>query len=157
MKKYKLLTIILLCIMFLSGCSSTKKSLSGEEFIQKCNEKGIIMSDYKAYYGFAKEAYQSNAKDYSILFVIGNKYSDITGMFVDEINNIYNESDILAILNDNNKVDSMTNEGKNWKSLEINTESNYYYLIYIENTLLYLKGTQDKKELLLTLKDAISY
>ena len=51
----------------------------------------------------------------------------------------------------------MTNEGKNWKSLEINTKSNYYYLIYIENTLLYLKGTQDKKELLLTLKDAISY
>lgn len=161
MKKIKLLTILFITIIFFTGCSKNKTAITGEEFLTKASDLGFSLSDVTTSYGFSNKAYQTERDEYSILFIEGKKLSDITGMFVDEINNIYSESEMVGTLTSENsttkKIDRVPSEGKNWKALEVNSGGYYYYVIYVDNTLLYLKGNSSHKDSLIKLKDAIKY
>ena len=84
-------------------------------------------------------------------------------MFIDEAKNVYSKAGVLDETNDDttnatqNKYTKKTAAGKNWSSVEITTDIKYYYLIYVNNTLLYMEGNLDKKDTLVKIKDAINY
>ena len=78
-------------------------------------------------------------------------------MFIDEAKNVYAKAGIDEDSDSNKKITKTTASGKNWSSVEITNEYSYYYLAYIDNTILYLEGNIDQKDLLIKVKDAIKY
>lgn len=166
MKKYKLLTIILIGIIILSGCSKNKKAVSGDDFNKKASEQNVSLTDVSSYYGIADKAYQTvgNSDDYKVLFVEGSKQSDIINMFLDEGVNIYSKAGIKDQY-DSVEPGELTTQtprkyvvkGKNWQSLEVITDSRYYYLVYVDKTLLHVEGSIEYKDLLTKLKNSVNY
>ena len=166
MKRFKLLTILLMSIIIFTGCSKTKKTITSNEFYETISKNGIVVSDVTQIYGSAEKAYQSQPNDnqYSILFIEGKSIGEIKDMFLDEGNNIYQKagiSDEAKTVEAGSLTTKAPNKnilsGKNWQSLEVTTESNYYYLIFVDNTLLYIESNLDNKDKLVKIKDTIHY
>ena len=163
MKRLKLLLIVILGILVFTGCNSKKTSITGTDFSKQVG--GIVsLNNYSSHYGLAKQAYQTDNTEYKVLFVEGNTISDIKGMYIDEVKNVYAKAGIVEETSQDegtNAVDKKytkrTAAGKNWSSIEITTDISYYYLIYVDNTLLYLEGNIDKKDILVKVKDTINY
>ena len=166
MKRFKLLTILFIGIVILSGCSKTKKSITAQEFYEAADKQGIVVQDLSQHYGIAKKAYQSENNDnkYSILFIEGNSINEMQNMFYDEAKNIYAKAGIKDQY-DSQEAGKLTTKapkkyvlsGKNWESLEVTTDNKYYYLIFIDETLLYMESDNDNKDLVNKLKDTIKY
>ena len=156
MKKIGYILSIIICLIIFTGCSLNKPSVSGKDFYEKT--RGIVqLYDYSNYYGIAKTAYQTQETEYKVLYIEANNISDIKGMYIDEAKNIYDKAGISDDEEANAKIVKKTLNGKNYSSLEVTNEINYYYLIYVDNTLLYMECTKDKKELLSKVKDAVNY
>ena len=159
MKKISLLVLLIASVFLITGCSNKKTVITGSEFKDKV--VGIVnVSNYSAYYGIAKEAYQTEKTEYKVLYIEGNSLSDIKGMYVDEGKNMYAKAGIVDEYGNEaaaTKVTKETRSGKNWSSIEITTEYKYYYPIYVENTILYMEGNLDQKDTLFKVRDAIKY
>ena len=166
MKRFKLLTILFLGIIILSGCSTTKKSISAQDFYNAADKEGIVVSNASSVYGLAKKAYQSAVNDnrYTILFIEGDSISDMQNMFLDEASNIYNKT---GLNKEAETVEPGTlttkaakksiGDGKNWQSLEVTTDDRYYYVSYVDKTLLYIESDTSNKDKLIKIKDTIKY
>lgn len=153
MKTNKLLTILLIGILFLCGCSKSKKSVTSDQFLLTCETLNIGYEDVSESYGFAKEAYQLKEDDYNILFIEGKTINDMSGMFYDDLSNIYK----TTIDENNNDVKNSIKSGKNWKSIETTINDKYYYLIYVDNTYLYVSASNKDVEAVMNLRKAINY
>ena len=153
MKRIRLIIVSLVSIILITGCTTTKKAIKSEEFAKICNDLGIEIVGVGNIYDYAEEAYKNDTSKYNILYVEGKKLSDITGMFNDDLNNTYRAVNGTTIDN----VDNLTKKGKNWKSYEISKNGVNYYLIYVDNTYLYLQYKDEDQELMNKLKDAMKY
>lgn len=162
MKKIRLLLIICFGLLIITGCNYKKTSITGTEFSKQVGSI-VVLNNYSTSYGIAKQAYQTDNTEYKVLFIEGNTSSDIKGMFIDEAKNIYAKAGIVDETNstDDNSTSSKytkrTASGKNWSSVEITTDIKYYYLEYVDNTLLLLEANIDKKDIMLKVKDTINY
>jgi hypothetical protein len=166
MKKFKLLTILFIGIIFLTGCSKKKTSISADEFFNNADKQGIVVTDVTSLYGLAKKAYQTQPNDgkYKIIFIEGESLNDMQYMFFDEGKNIYEKAGIQDEY-ETKEVGQLTTKaptkyiynGKNWESLEVITDNNYYYLSFIDNTLLYMESDTENRDKMEKLKDTIKY
>lgn len=166
MKRLKLLTILFIGIIILTGCSKAKKSITAVDFYNTADKAGLVLQDASNVYGLAKKAYQSTINDYqyTIFFIEGNSISDMQNMFLDEAANIYSKTGLdketetvePGTLTTKGAKKS-TGSGKNWKSLEVSTEDRYYYVTFIDNTLLYIESNNTNKDKLISIKDTIKY
>ena len=162
MKKLKLLTLLLILIVFITGCKKAKQALDGPTFVTRATNLEITPTNVNNIYGYAKSSYQATTDDYNIIFIETNKESDAHSTFLDEAKNIYiltgseveGESSITTKKQENNRV---VLAGKNWESLETEYEGTYYYLIYVDKTVLYIKSKSSSKQLMKKLIDAMKY
>jgi PBP1b-binding outer membrane lipoprotein LpoB len=166
MKRFKLLTILFIGIIILTGCSKTKKAATAQEFYDVADKNGIVVQDVSQLYGLADKAYQSSPNDnqYKLLFIQGKSMSDMQNMFLDEASNVYNKTG-LSEEKETQEVGTLTTKapkkfiasGKNWQSVEVSTDDYYYYIAYVDNTLIYIESTTSNKEKLIKIKDTIKY
>ena len=167
MKKKLLLTILFIGAVLLTGCSKNKSKVSIDEFYKKASSEEIQLHDYTSSYGYAKKAYETESKEYDVLFAEGNNKTDIHGIFFDEARNIYRklgidsntttEEPIAGELTTTAAYKKNINGGSGWETLEIITQDKYYYLAYVDDTYLYMEGNIDQKDKLIKLKDSINY
>lgn len=162
MKKLRVLLIVLFGILILTGCTK-KEAVKASDFAKKAGSY-VVLNNYTSYYGIAKEAYQTNNDQYKVIFIEAKNMSDIKGMYIDEAKNIYSKAGIVdensadegtnAI---NNKYTKKTASGKNWSSLEITTDLKYFYMIYVDDTILLIESNKEDKDLMIKVRDAINY
>lgn len=167
MKKIGLLTILFISVLLLSGCGNTKTKVSMDDFYKEASKLDIKLYDYTSSYGYANKAYQTESSDYQILFIDGKNRKDIHGIFFDEVGNVYSKAGLkeetttddpmAGELTTKPAVEKKVNGGSGWESVEVTTSNKYYYLIYVDNTYLYMEGNADNKDLLIKLKDSIKY
>ena len=165
MKRYSLLTILIVCVLIITGCNKTKTKVSIDEFYKQASKLDIHMKDYSQSYGYANKAYQTESDEYKILFVDGKNKQDIHGIFFDEVKNIYAKAGLKNTTTEDpeagvlttSPVDRKVDGGSGWESLELTKDDKYYYIIYVDNTYLYMEGNMDNKDLLIKLKDSIKY
>ena len=162
MKNIKLLSIIILTLIVLTGCS--KKPASMKDFANLMKDKNISIYDVTDIYGYAKKAYKTNSEDYQVLFVESKNLKDMQGVFLDEVKNIYGfsgiatkSSDIEDIDKDSSEIQPNVQSGKSWGRVEIETEDNYYYVSYIDKTMLLIIGNKDNADMLKEIKNAMKY
>ena len=154
MKRYKLLTIIFIGILFLTGCSKTKKAITGDEFYDICDDMDIRISEITSKFDYAESVYQTAEEGYRVTFIEGKTLNDISGLFNDELKNLYSER---IADEDVDNLDKKAINGKNFKSFELNYKDNYYYLIYVDKTFLYVQSNQDNKDKVRQIIDTMKY
>ena len=90
MKKYiKLFSLVLVSILLLTGCSSTKEAISGDKFVEVANTFYYYPNDITSYYDYSETAKYYSDKDISMTFIVGKRAYDIEGVFLDEVKNVY--------------------------------------------------------------------
>lgn len=155
MKKLKFLVVILIGLIIVTGCNKkSKTALSSDDFLKICNEKNIKMYDAIGLYAFADKAYVTSEEKYEILYIIGKNQSDISGMYVDEVSNIYSK-----YKTDDNNEDYKENvqSGNNWQTVEIQYKDKYVYIAIVDKTILEVHSDLVNKDLVRSLIDAMKY
>ena len=159
MKKTKIILLLLIFILVLTGC--TKKSSTCEKFASALKEQGYEVYDYTQGYGYANKAYQSSSDDYMALFVEGKNLKDIQGIFIDEVKNIYGLAGVKTKEEQEQSEDKgpipIVKGGDSWESVEVTTDNSFYYISYINDTLLYIKSNTDNEAKFRKIIDTIKY
>ena len=132
MKKTKLL-ILCLFTLLLAGCSDTKSAVKPEEFTKVMSEMKLDIQDQTESVDYADAIYRIDSNTYDFIYIDGKKKYDIEGLFVDQCKNVIDD-----VGSDTYKQD--TGSGSNWAKLEITTEERYYYVSWIGDTYIYIKG-----------------
>ena len=166
MKRYKLLTLLIISVLIITGCATKKSTKSVSEFREIA--KNLNMTTYSPEeYGYAEDASTIITNDYSILFYKIKRGFDINGMYIDEVKNVYSaagikdtttnqEATIVAELT-TKPIEKNISKGKNWSSVEVITDSKYYYVIMVDDTLLKITSNLDKKDEVKKVIDAMKY
>lgn len=141
--------IVLLLVILLSGCSNEKTSITGDDFkkIVKDNKYEII--DVLNVYDYAKSAYLIKEDNYKIMFIEGKKLGDVQSTYTDEISNAY--SNIYS----DNKINK--DKGEKWSYVELEDSDHYYYIIYINKTLLIVESNVDNKSEMINFINDLNY
>ena len=160
MKRIKLLTILLLSILIITGC--TKKTSTCDEFNRLAREQGFEVVDYTKAYGYANKAYQTSNDSHLAFFVEGKKQKEVQGIFLDEVKNIYVAAGVKSKSERENSEEDqgpepIKNGGDSWGTVEITTDDTYYYISYIKNTMLYIKCNISEKDKFVHIKDTMKY
>ena len=166
MKRYKLLTLLIISVLIITGCASKKSTKSVSEFNDIAKNNNMTVYDGNTY-GYAEEASYVKTNDYSILFYKVKRGFDIQGMYIDEVKNVYTaagikdntttqEATVVAELT-TKPVEKNIRKGKNWSSLEVVTENRYYYLCMVDDTLFKIDSTLDKRDEVKNIIDAMKY
>lgn len=132
MKRAKILILCLFTLM-VAGCSDTKSAVKPEEFVKVIGEFKLDVQDQTDSVDYADAIYRVNSNTYDFIYIDGKKKYDIEGLFVDQCKNVIDD-----IGNDTYKQD--IGSGSNWAKLEITTEEAYYYVSWIGDTYIYIKG-----------------
>lgn len=132
----KKLRVIFLCIctLMVAGCDKTKTAIKPEEFIQIIGEYNISLQDQTESVDYADAIYRLQSDTYDFIYIDGKKKYDIEGLFVDQCKNVIDEIGTATYTQD-------IGSGSNWAKLEITTESTYYYVSWIGDTYIYVKGS----------------
>ena len=165
MKRFRLLTVLFIGIILLSGCSKNKKEITAEEFYNKSTELGYSFIDVSSLYGLANKAYQTNKDaDIKILFIYGKTETDMFNMFIDEAKNVYSKAGIQdeyptveAGKTTTQAPKKYVNKGNGWETVEVQTSDRYYYLAYVGKTYFEVEGNISDKDNIKKLIDTIKY
>ena len=127
--------VIILCLftMLLAGCDKTKTVVKPDEFVEIMSSFKLDIEDKTEEVDYADALYRVNSDRYDFTYIDGKKKYDIEGLFVDQCKNV-----IDSIGNDTYKQD--IGSGSNWAKLEITTEEKYYYVSWVGDTYIYIKG-----------------
>ena len=137
MKKFKILLLIV-SILLVSGCGTTKESITESEFIEIAQNQGLTTYDDSASFDYVESAYVAAIKDLKVIYIKGKKKADIEGTFIDQCNNIYKRA--LEGYKDSKK------SGSNWSTLKITDSDHYYFISLIDDTYIYIEGSIEKKD-----------
>lgn len=131
----KKLRVILLCIctLMVAGCDKTKTAVRPEEFAKIIGEYKIEIQDQTSQVDYADTIYRLASDTYDFIYIDGKKKYDIEGLFVDQCKNVIDEIGSSTYKQD-------IGSGSNWAKLEITTEDAYYYVSWIGDTYIYVKG-----------------
>lgn len=134
MKRTKLLILCLFTIL-VAGCSDTKTTVKPEEFTKVMSEYKLNIQDQTESVDYADAIYRVDSNTYDFIYIDGKKKYDIEGLFVDQCKNVIDD---IGTGTDTYKQD--IGSGSNWAKLEITTEDTYYYVSWIGDTYIYIKG-----------------
>lgn len=167
MKKYlKLFCLVLVSILLLTGCSSTKEAISGDKFVEVANSFYYYPKDITSYYDYSETAKFYNDKDISMTFIVGKRAYDIEGVFLDEVKNIYEksgynvtESTTQAVVNTTtlSATKADITSGKNWQKVIITNADKFYCVSRIDDTYLEIEADISQKDNLIKFLDALGY
>lgn len=131
----KRLKVIVLCLftMMAAGCDNTKTVIKPEEFREVIAGFNIDIQDKTDEVDYADAIYRLESDTYDFIYIDGKKKYDIEGLFIDQCKNVIDE-----IGNEAHKQD--TGSGSNWAKMQITTEENFYYVSWIGDTYIYVKG-----------------
>lgn len=131
----KRIKVIMLCIftMLVAGCDKTKTAVKPNEFVEIMSSFKMNIQDKTKEVDYADALYRLDSSTYDFIYIDGKKKYDIEGLFVDQCKNVIDD-----IGSDTYKQD--IGSGSNWAKLEITTEENYYYVSWIGDTYIYVKG-----------------
>lgn len=132
MKKSK---VILLCLftLLVAGCDKAKTAVKPNEFVDIISSFKMNIQDKTEEVDYADALYRIDSNTYDFIYIDGKKKYDIEGLFVDQCKNVIDD-----VGSDTYKQD--IGSGSNWAKLEITTEDNYYYVSWIGDTYIYVKG-----------------
>lgn len=136
MKKLKVLLLII-SILLVSGCGTTKEAITESEFIKIAENQGLTTYDDSANFDYVESAYVAAIKDLEVVYIKGKKKADVEGTFIDQCNNIYKRA--LEGYKDSKK------SGSNWSTLKISDSEHIYFISLVDNTYIYIEGTVDKE------------
>jgi hypothetical protein len=171
--KKRLLLVGLMSVLLLTGC--THKPKTAEEFKKIANENGIEVYQNTVGLAYAKEAYQTNHEDYNVFFVVGKKAKVLQGVYLDEVVNIQglagvkpdtektttNKNGELSIdittKSNEPEIKPISKTGKNWSHVEIQGKDEYFYVSYIDDTMLYVRCKNEYKDTFKKIIDAMKY
>lgn len=137
MKKLKVLLLIA-SILLVSGCGTTKESITESEFVEIAKNQGLITYDDSASFDYVESAYVGATKDLEVIYIKGKKKADIEGTFIDQCNNIYKRA--LEGYKDSKK------SGSNWSTLRISDSENIYFISLVDDTYIYIEGKVEKED-----------
>lgn len=133
--KFAKLLILCLFTLVLAGCSNTKSVVKPEDFVKVMNEMKLEIQDQTESVDYADAIYRVDSSTYDFIYIDGKKKYDIEGLFVDQCKNVIDD---IGTGTDTYKQD--IGSGSNWAKLEITTEETYYYVSWIGDTYIYIKG-----------------
>ena len=145
----KKIVLLLTIVVLLTGCSKEKEPISGESFNDIATEKKYEVTDVTNVYDYAKSAYLIKDDNYKVMFIEGKKIGDIQSTYSDEVTNIYSN-----IYSDNTRSND---KGEKWSYVELEDEDHYYYLCYINKTLVIVESDIDNKDNMISLLEKIGY
>lgn len=168
MKKYKLLTILLISTLLITGCSNKKSKVDGPTFNTLAKNSGIGTTDVTQYYGYADKAYQSNHEKYKVLYVdFKDNGVDTQGIFIDQVNNLYSragvsegetktsQTNVAELTTKAYKKDNDT--GDNWVYVKLETSEGFFYIAKVDDTMLYITSDLENKDKMEELISAMKY
>ena len=148
MKKFKLCIIILMMII-VTGCNTTKENIDVVSFQNTLEENNFKVYDITDEYGYATRAIYASKGSATINYVEGKKKYDIQGIFLDECKNVYN----TASADYKDKTDG----GKNWTYLTVTDDDNYYFVGWVENSYITIKAPKDQETKMNNLAKELGY
>lgn len=146
--KNKIILLVTMLVL-LTGCSKEKEAISGAEFKKIVTENTYEVVDVTNIYDYAKSAYLIKDDNYKIMFIEGKKIGDIQSTYTDEVTNIYSN-----IYSDNTRNND---KGEKWSYVELEDEDHYYYLCYINKTLVIVESDIENKNNMIDLLKKIEY
>lgn len=148
----KRVQLLILCVLMLAvfGCSKTKSAVKPEEFSKVLADFKLNLQDKTNEVDYADKVYRIDSETYDFIYIDGKKKYDIEGLFVDQCKNVLSE-----IGDATHKQD--IGSGNNWSKLEITTEDKYYYVSWIGDTYLYIKGNLADAEMFRSIIDKLGY
>lgn len=128
----KIKVFILVLIVFLAvGCAEKKNVINPTEYYRIVTDLGYEIVDYTEDFDYSEATYVVQDNNFYVMYVKGKKRYDIRGLFLDECQNVYNKA------KDGYKESTDGNE--QWLSLEIDDGKNYYYVVYVNDTYVYVE------------------
>ncbi len=142
MKKKGLLVSVICFIMLfiITGCGN-KKAISTDTFKTNAEGEGFTVTDVQAQYssyGYINQATVAAKDGYQIEFFVLSDSTYAKSMF--DTNKA-----ILENINGNNKTKTEINMS-NYNKYTVSTSTNYGYLSRIDNTLIFINASNDKKD-----------
>lgn len=150
MKRFKILVILLTSIL-LVGCgkSSVKEDVNPVTFQKILEENKYTVLDTTEQIGYASRGLYGYKSDIKINYVQGNKKYDIQGVFLDECTNVYNEM--------GEDYKQQTDGGKNWSYLIVTTDTNYYFVGWINDSYITITAPAEQTKKLNKLVEELGY
>lgn len=131
MKKVKILFMSLLVLLTVGCGEKPKEVCEPDDYLIAVNELGHQVEDHTDYFAYSEATYLIDTNNFYAIYVKGKKKYDVEGLFLDECKNIYSDA--------NEGYTKKTAGKENWVSLEVKDDKTYYYVIYVEDTYLYIK------------------
>lgn len=135
----KKVLLVLLSIIFITGCEKTKTVYSAEDFVSIMNENHYKYTDVSDKYSYANNAYQykTNKPNVDIFYLEGDNAITIKGMYSDECNNVRRGNPTES--------EAKVRKGDNYSTFEITYNNTYYYLAWVEGTFLKIECALTEK------------
>ena len=130
MKQFKVLLLIF-SFIFLVGCGSPKEVVEPDAYLNIVKELNYEVQDHTSKFAYSEASYLISTNNFYALYVKGKKRHDVEGLFLDECRNVYNLAE--------EGYKETTDGHDNWVSLEVKDSKYYYYVVYVEDTYLYIK------------------
>ena len=169
MKHIKIITVMILSLVILTGCKNKKARVDGPTFNTLATSSGIGTTDVTSYYGYADRAYQSNHDKYKVLYIdFKDTGVDAQGIFLDQVNNMYGKAGVnenATTTSGKTNVAELTTKaykkdndnGDNWVYVKIETDNGFYYIARVDDTMLYITNNIKKKKKKKKLISAMKY
>lgn len=143
--KKRLIFIVVLSIIFLTGCASEKEKITANTFARVLKKHNLTVADQTEVYDLYNSYLVYEDSNFTFRYIDTKSQKDIEGIYLDETNNI-----VKAF---KTKEKPRVKNGDNWSSFEMYDDNMYYYLLWIDDTLIYVYSKPDYKD---TVKNIIS-
>lgn len=140
MKKLKNILFILLVLLYVTGCGSTRKCLDVSEIQSILESSDFEVYDSTEQVGYAEKALYGIKGKVTANFVKGKKKYDIQGVFLDECKNVYSKT--------TSDYKNETNGGKNWTYLVVTDSTNYYFVGWIDDSYITITAPADQEKIM---------
>lgn len=137
MKKFKI-GILIISILLLVGCSSTKEDVDPSTVQSILESKNYKVYDLTDTVSYASKALYASKLTAIINYVQGIKKYDIQGIFLDECTNVYNEVGSV--------YEKKTDGGDNWTYLIVTTEEDYYFVGWVNDSYITITASIDQEK-----------
>lgn len=145
MKKIKVVLVMILSVVLI-GCSKNYDKITGEKFKQVMKDNLFEeIANVTNSYDDVSEAYYVNDELYVIEYIDYLKGADASGMYLDEVSNIYTSED--------QEFEAI--KGDNYNIAKIIKDDRYYIIMKIKTSCVYIEGEVKYKEVIDDIADEL--
>lgn len=137
MKKIKIIIILLLCMIPLTGCGN-KAVINSGELKEKLEESNYIVVDNK-------DKLEDFPGESALIATKNEGYAIMILTFKDVDTAKRSFTQLCDTAKEDNATTTTANIG-NYSEFKLESKKNYYYILRVENNILAAYGTIDKKE-----------